>query len=164
MPVRLVEITDVQHQILQQLLVQLTAWLIPRTNPPRPSVGAGRSITFGKVKKRFGGKEYKDSQAVVKKPLIWEILQQYGATLDIPWTSVQVNQQCVCAKHKDVRNVGDSYLVSLGDYVGGDLVVEGTAYNTSTVATIFNGSQMEHWNTDIQSGSKWSIVFFNTPH
>lgn len=160
---QLLELTDVQKDLLQSLHTHLATWSIPRTNPPRTSVGAGRSCTFGRIKKRYGGREWKDGVWNTKKPKIWELLQAYGATVPVPWTSIQINQNCVCAKHKDKNNVGDSYLVSLGDYTGGELVVEGTPYDTSKNGIVFNGSELEHWNNEIVSGNKWSIVFFPAP-
>lgn len=160
---RLLPLSDEQQGLLQSLHTHLATWSIPRTNPPRPSVGVGRSCTFGRVKKRFGGREYKDGVWNTKKPEIWKLLQAYGATVPVAWTSIQINQNCVCAKHRDKNNVGDSYLVSVGDYTGGELVVEGVPYNTKEAGIVFNGSELEHWNNEITSGNKWSIVFFPAP-
>ena len=35
----------------------------------------------------------------------------------------QYNKNHRCAKHKDGRNVGESYIIGLGDYTGGELMV-----------------------------------------
>lgn len=79
------------------------------------------------------------------------------------WDSIQVNQDCVCDKHKDKHNTGDSYLVSFGSYTGGELVVEEEVFDTNKKPIVFNGAEREHWNNPLDENSqKWTIVLFRT--
>lgn len=99
----------------------------------------------------------------LKKPKVWEALKAFANSTGFDWDSIQINENCVCGKHKDKHNTGDSYLVSFGDYTGGELVVEGTAYDCNRKPIIFNGAELEHWNTELgQVSQKWSIVLFRT--
>ena len=43
-----------------------------------------------------------------------------------PFTSIQFNKNKQMKKHKDAKNVGESYIIGLGNYTGGELIV----YNT----------------------------------
>jgi hypothetical protein len=66
----------------------------------------------------------------------------------------------VCPKHYDSKNVGESMLVSFGDYTGCNIVIEGIVYDAKHTPVIFNGSKREHWNTDNLTGNKYSLVFY----
>jgi len=68
--------------------------------------------------------------------------------------------------HRDAHNVGASYIVSWGDYVGGELCLEnGMVVDTDLKPHLFNGANTTHWNNPIV-GHKISLVFFNIewPH
>ncbi len=154
------ELTDVQRERLLELWEVLKGWNIPLTGgKPKRSTGNGRSCSFGFIRKRHrlpGVGIYN-----AKKPIVWKALKAFADSTGFEWDSIQVNQDCVCGKHKDANNVGDSYLVSFGDYTGGELVVEGEVYDCNMKPIIFNGAKMEHWNNEL-TGSKWSIVLFRT--
>lgn len=129
-------------------------------NRAKKSTGTGRSAPFGFVRKRTYPPGPSDENK--KWPELWDLLKQYGKTIPVEWDGIQVNIDCVCAPHKDEGNTGDSYLVSGGDYTGGELVVEGIEYDCRYRPLIFNGSEKEHWNKPIKSGHKWTLVFFKT--
>ena len=76
------------------------------------------------------------------------------------YTSIQVNRNLVCTPHKDSHNVGESILISFGDYKGCNIVIDGKEYNAYHTPIMFNGSELEHWNTPLESGIKYSLVFF----
>jgi hypothetical protein len=96
-----------------------------------------------------------------KWPQLWALLKEFGATIGIPYDGVQVNIDCVCGQHRDKTNVGNSYLISGGDYTGGELMVENVEMDCRYAPLIFNGSQLTHWNKAILSGHKWTLVFFS---
>lgn len=52
-------------------------------------------------------------------------------------------------------------LVSFGDYSGCKIVVEGDAYDSFYTPIIFNGANLEHWNTNDLQGEKFSLVFYS---
>jgi hypothetical protein len=110
---------------------------------------------FGISRARFTGK-IGLSRLTKLNPKLWEALQQVHVPL--PWNSIQINKNLVCPKHKDSTNVGNSYIISYGNYTGGELVIEGVPHDTRT-GLIFNGFEKEHWNNPIE-GEKYSVIFF----
>jgi hypothetical protein len=96
-----------------------------------------------------------------KWPQLWALLKEFGATIGMGYDGVQVNIDCVCGQHRDKTNVGNSYLISGGDYTGGELMVENVEMDCRYAPLIFNGSQLTHWNKAILSGHKWTLVFFS---
>jgi len=57
-----------------------------------------------------------------------------------------INKNFKCPPHKDKNNIGDSIILGLGDYNGGDLVVEGEGHCLLYSPFVFNGSQQRtHW-------------------
>ena len=71
-----------------------------------------------------------------------------------------MNHNIVCPLHKDRKNIGKSLIVSFGDYTGCKLVVDGSEIDTDCRPVLFNGSELEHWNTNDLMGNKYSLVFF----
>ena len=139
----------------------LKGWKVPAQSRYKASTGHGRSCAFGFIRKR----SYKPGVSTLnlKKPKVWKALKAFADSTGFPYDSVQVNQDCVCGRHKDKHNTGDSYLVSFGDYTGGELVVEDEVYDCNKKPIVFNGAEREHWNNPLgQDSRKWSIVLFRT--
>lgn len=153
------ELTLVQREKLIALWEALKGWSVPKQSRFKKSTGYGRSCAFGFIRKR----SYKPGVSAlnVKKPKIWKAIKEFADSTGFEYDSVQVNQNCVCGKHRDKKNVGISYLVSFGDYTGGELMVEDVEYDCNMKPIVFNGAELEHWNNELQ-GSKWSIVLFKT--
>jgi hypothetical protein len=125
-----------------------------------------RADIFGYVKLRpVQGGGHALSRASIKgvtKPLIYEEVFRIGKLLcPIPFSSVLINNNTICGKHKDKSNVGKSMLISIGDYTGCKIVIEGVEYDTNYKPIVFDGSKYEHWNTDDLVGNKYSLVFYN---
>lgn len=154
------ELTKEQRGLLEKVLIELKKVKIPGTTTrPKKSTGYSRSVAFGFIRKRAlipGPSRYN-----LLKPNLWNALKTFANSTKFEWDSIQVNQNCVCNKHKDRNNTGDSYLVSLGDYTGGELVIEGTSYDCNMKPIIFNGAELEHWNNEF-TGNKWSVILFKT--
>jgi len=110
---------------------------------------------MGMTRARFSGK-IGLSNLTRDSPNVWEWLQTLP--VPIPWNAVQINKNLVCPPHKDKNNIGESYILSFGDYTGGELVIEGVAHDTRT-GLLFNGYEKEHWNNPIV-GTKYSVIFF----
>jgi hypothetical protein len=109
---------------------------------------------FGIIKARYKGK--KDLSLHSKKyPDVYDALKKMD--IPIPFTSIQINKNLVCPKHIDKNNIGLSYIISIGDYTGGELVINGIAYDTRQ-GLVFDGSK-EHYNNSI-IGTKYSATFF----
>jgi hypothetical protein len=125
-----------------------------------------RADIFGIVKYRpFMWAEkgkYHVSSATSKYPELYNELKRI-ADIIVPfkWSSVLVNNNVVCGKHLDASNIGESVLLSIGDYEGCNIVVNGKKYDAKYQPLIFNGSKLEHYTTDDLVGNKYSMVFYN---
>ena len=74
------------------------------------------------------------------------------------FTTIQLNKNVKCAPHIDKNNVGPSYIIALGNFKGGELVVEGKEINIKNKLYYFNGKKGHRVNPFI--GTRYSIVFF----
>jgi hypothetical protein len=94
-------------------------------------------------------------------PRLHKLLDTFGNKYVKPhinWTSVQVNKNFSCKPHKDIGNLGNSYIVGFGTYAGGTLCVEDFDYNINLRGLLFNGSERLHW-TKPWTGDRYSLVF-----
>ena len=137
---------------------------IPIAHNGKVGITGKRTITFGFRMKTLGNQNFGACTNNVKRPDLWKLIKQLGATLSIPWDSVQVNENAICGPHRDKNNVGLSYIVSLGDYLGGDLMIQHPDTTTTTHSCnrnglIFDGSNI-HWNTP-HTGTKYSLVYYS---
>jgi hypothetical protein len=127
----------------------------------RVGFGKHRCAPFGFVKKREGS-HIGISAYTVKYPEIWDEIKTIGRIFHpFKFTSVHLNKDVVCGRHRDKGNTGDSIIVSFGDYEGGNLYTEhGEVYNTNCRAVKFNGREITHWTDEITNGTKYSLVFY----
>ncbi len=76
---------------------------------------------------------------------------------------VQINRNWWAPPHRDNGNVGISHIIGLGDYEGGETVVEypenHTEYDIKNKFASFNGSRYTHW-TKPFDGKRYSLVFY----
>jgi hypothetical protein len=118
-----------------------------------------RSVPFGISRARYSAK-VGPSWATLKYPHIWEEIQKIGNYFNFKFTTVQLNHNLQCPPHKDGNNVGDSLLISFGEYTGGEIVINGETHNAYHNPIIFNGYELEHYNLP-HEGNKYSLIFFN---
>lgn len=117
---------------------------------------------LGYVYPRLGKKVFQLSSLSKQNSVLYEEVKRIGEIYcPFKFTSIQVNKNLQCPPHKDKNNCGDSMLVSFGDYEGGEIVIDGVTYDARENPLIFNGSEYEHYNKPITSGTKYSLVFFN---
>ena len=82
------------------------------------------------------------------------------------FTSVQMNKNFPCPRHIDGTNVGESILVCLGDYEGGELIVENWEghekypVDNRNKMFRFNGAKYYHSVAPF-TGTRYSLVFFS---
>ena len=121
-----------------------------------------RADVFGIVKRRaVNGGGFAISKISQQKKELYDELKRIGDQIvPFKYSSILVNNNTVCGKHKDKSNVGKSFLVSIGDYDGCKLVIENKSYSTRYQPLIFNGAKFEHWNTNDLKGNKYSIVYY----
>ena len=89
----------------------------------------------------------------------------YHLPADFKWTSVTINKNFKCKRHLDAKNVGMSWIVGLGDYTGGDTIVENSDGSVRFCKIKdnpigFNGSELWHY-VEEWEGDRWSVVFYN---
>ena len=127
--------------------------------------GRHRAMTLGITRGRFNGK-YGLSYYSKKYKVLYDAIVNFGKTLNFDFNSIQVNHNVVCSKHLDSKNIGNSLLVSFGDYEGCNLIIENNGgskeFNTNCSPIIFDGTKLEHYNTPLISGNKYSLVFYKT--
>jgi len=96
-----------------------------------------------------------------KYPELFDAIFEFGDKYcPFNYTSVYVNNNTVCPRHRDKGNFGISMIVSLGDYTGCNLVIDEKEYNARHRPIVFDGTVLEHYNTDDLKGNKYSLVFF----
>tara|TARA_R110000787_G_scaffold15236_1_gene47062 strand:+ start:378 stop:881 length:504 start_codon:yes stop_codon:yes gene_type:complete len=76
---------------------------------------------------------------------------------DLEFDCIMINKNFTCPPHKDKNNTGDSVIIGFGDYMGGELVIEGEPVDIYYTPYMFNGSKKEHWVTPFV-GDRYSVV------
>jgi len=125
----------------------------------RKNSGVGRSLPFGIINRRnFGlgrsrnNRRYPEHYAEMLK--IAEIIKP-----DCKWTSIMMNDNYKTLPHRDKNNDGISCIVGFGDYVNGELNVEGDKHDIKYKPFHMDASLQEHY-TEEWSGCRYSLVFF----
>lgn len=128
----------------------------------RNNTGVGHSMPLGRVYNRIHTHMMNPSRFDAKFPELKKAIWALGHQI-VPFrfTTVQVNYNYKTKTHIDKNNIGDSVIVGLGDYKGGNLLVEGKPYNIKYHPLMFNGSEMEH-GTAPYTGNRYSLVYFRT--
>lgn len=94
---------------------------------------------------------------------IFEEFVYYHAN-NFNFDQVVINKDFKITRHLDAKNVGESIIIGLGDYQGGELIVE----REDSIEKIdiknkfykFNGSKYYHYVEDFV-GTRYSLVFYN---
>jgi hypothetical protein len=95
-----------------------------------------------------------------KFPELYTLLQDFikESHPEFEYTTIQVNKNVLCEPHVDKNNVGVSYGISLGDFTGGNLVIEGIPYDIHDIWAEFDG-RLGHW-VDEFEGTRYSLIYF----
>jgi hypothetical protein len=130
----------------------------------RGDFGRHRAMTLGITRGRFNG-IIGISFYSKKYPHIYKEVNRIGKLIcgdDFHYDSIHVNHNVVCPKHLDSKNVGDSILVSFGEYTGCNIVIDELPYDAFCLPIKFNGSNLIHYNTNDLVGNKYSLVFYKS--
>jgi len=124
--------------------------------------GVGRSQVFGVVNRRSVHPDY--SRHCWKRPYLYKLILEFAEKfVDIPFNACTINQDYKAAAHKDRGNVGDSFLVAFGDYIGGELeILEGPLKGLHDVKykpVVTDFSAVLHEVKDFL-GHRYSLVFY----
>jgi len=149
---------------MKKVLELLEGTRFPKTKRPNISHTSKEAFVLGDVnyrgQKSVGYKTRGPSRCNKKFPELYQALQEmmnaYAPTFE--YTTIQVNKNVFCNPHVDKNNVGPSYGIALGDFTGGELVIEGKEYNIHHKFKKFNGTK-GHWINPFK-GTRYSIIFF----
>lgn len=159
----MVEILNrIPSQQFDKLFYLLNQINIPRTNHANNRRGfpMHEKLNFGLSKGRFNGVVGLSRQSILYPDIFEEIINIGDAYCPFQYTSIHLNHNVTCPPHKDLNNKINSFIVSFGEYEGGKLVIEGETFDTLYRPVIFNGSELEHWNTNDLVGNKYSLVLY----
>jgi len=152
---------NIIHDMLESISIPIKSGISSRRG-----FNYHRAFAFGIIKQRFGRK-VTNSRFDSLYPELYKELKhlanRYGN-----FTSIYVNHNVVCPKHIDTLNIGESVIVSFGDYTNCNLCINinGTTHtvDTNLQPVQFDASKYEHWNTTDLTGNKYSIVFYNSKY
>jgi hypothetical protein len=105
------------------------------------------------------GKPILPTREMIKNPSIYNECKKLFPNFE--FESVIINKNFLCPPHKDTNNIGDSIIVGLGDYTGGDLIIEDEPHCILYSPLIFNGSENTHWTAPFL-GDRYSVVLCKT--
>jgi len=136
------------------------------SNSSRTNVSQTKTTSFavGEVnyrgQKSLGGRTKGPSRFNEKFPELFKLLKSLIKLWkpNFEYTTIQVNKNVVSAPHIDKNNVGPSYGIALGDFFGGELVIEGKEFCIKNKFKKFNGT-LGHWITPF-SGNRYSLIYF----
>jgi hypothetical protein len=75
------------------------------------------------------------------------------------FTGIMINKNFECPKHKDSGNEGNVIIIGLGNYTGGELVMNNKEYDIKNNYLIFEASKIEHYVKPF-IGDRYSVVLF----
>ena len=172
---KLNNLSDTDKDILKNIYEELEKINIPTTYQSKEpkkgfqtqrtgnwKVKGARSCIFGKVL-HYG--KVKDSRLTIKYPHILPILTSFinNHLPDFKFTKVYVNKNTICDKHIDSGNMGESLIIGLGEYIGGEttLFLDGDvkSFDISKKSLIFDGSKVPHRSEPFK-GTRYSLVYF----
>lgn len=149
--------------IRTEILKELQSITIPRKNATNTRRGfpiGHRSMTLGITKGRFNG-HIGLSYYSKKYPRLYLLCKMLGESVcTFPFTSIHINHNVECPPHYDAGNADVTCIVIIGNYTGGELIIEGREITNTTEPIIFDGRKQLHWSLPVTFGDKYSIVFF----
>lgn len=148
-------------EAFKDIIEELRRLPIPK-NEYRKLTGSGRSQAFGVVNRRCLKPDY--SRQCWLRPYLFKLLLDFAEKyVEIPWTSITLNQNYAAGRHRDRGNIGESYLVAFGDYTGGELKMwEGDlsgCHNICRKPIVADFSKIEH-SVEPFEGERYSLVFY----
>ena len=158
-------------KMLNEILEELRSINFPKCNTRKNvSKQAYEGFVLGEVNYRgqasVGGRTRGPSRFNIKYKKLHSLLEEYIRRQKpaFSFTTIQINKNIQCLPHIDKNNVGPSYIIALGDFVGGELVVEGKVMDIKNKLSQFDGKK-GHWTLPffpdtLDELERYSIVFF----
>lgn len=144
---------------IEELLDKVTFPVISAQN--RRGFSKHRAFVLGLVKHRCLRHVMTARLNEKYSELLDELLKLGEEICPFNFTSIYINKNVTSPRHKDTGNVGDSLIISLGQYTGSNLIIENIKYDARYTPIIFDGGKLEHWNTDDLVGTKYSLIFYS---
>lgn len=122
-----------------------------------------QSITFGKTSEFMKkGRPIIDCRANKDYPELYAEMKNMINTIDknFKYNSITLNHNFKCKEHIDMYNESPSIIVAVGDFAGGEIIVEDCKLDIRYKPLKFNGSFLKH-STSNFCGERWSFVFYN---
>jgi len=164
---------QINPELLNTLYDMFNSITIPKrvSTSKRKNTTGMKTIIFGLVKYRV---KYKDkpthgiSRFTNLYPEIYDELNTIIKQIypDFTYTTIQVNHNGVIDYHTDTNNLGDTVILSFGEYTGGNLIIKNNnieiEYNMNCNSIRFDASLVLHKvNNDI-IGNKFSLIYFTS--
>jgi hypothetical protein len=152
---------SVDCPIVKNLLNELESSKLPIYRK-RLNTGEGITHCFGmnRARKKKGLFESKNN---TKYPNLYKAILEYADKYVKPfteYTGIQVNKNYKTKPHFDARNANiDSYIVGLGNYTKGNLILNSYKIDIKYKPILFNGANWLHSTEDFE-GTRYSLVFF----
>ena len=129
------------------------------------------SMNFGMVYRLFRNtgnihekldSPYQEGANNAKYPEVYDSLKKLIHHIDssFEYNSITINKNFKCRPHYDKNNKSPSMIIGLGDYEGGELVVEKCEMDIKNNPVIFNGGSCLHWVNEF-IGDRFTIVYYN---
>jgi hypothetical protein len=157
------------REIMGRLLEALRETTIPTIGKDSGRGGTigtiGRTITFGFGNTRRGYKEFVKNK---EHPELLRLLAEFGNSV-VPkgweYNAITLNEGVKANKHKDSKNIGQSVIIGIGDYTGGDVRVwdkddkNPISFNIKLRPTMFNGGLLYHQTAPFK-GERYTMIFY----
>ena len=134
---------------------------IPNARRKNISDTPTQTITLGLVHKQFTT-EKGWSKPTHENLYLFDLLNKLAESInpDHVFSTITINRNVLCKPHKDAKNNGTTMIVGLGDYTGGELVIEGVKHDIHYKPMYFNGFLHEHYN-ETWSGNRYTLMFYS---
>ena len=118
---------NIKNQVLDELeYIKFPKNTSRRNISSKPSEAFALGSVNYRGQKSLGGLTRGPSRWNKKFPelysLVTKLIKLYKP--DFEYTTIQVNKSIQSEPHIDKNNVGPSYIIALGDFTGGDLVID----------------------------------------
>ena len=167
------ELKEEQQKKLAPLFAQLlqafqTMKWVRNYNRKNASDGPCDSMSFGMVNRfehgNHGSFGLYPSANNDKYPYLFQLLTALADIIGFPCTTFCVNRNFQCKMHRDRVNEGDSVIVALGNYTGGELIIEDDngvehMFNIKNKFLQFDGARYLHGTRPFQ-GERYSIIMY----
>lgn len=148
--------------MLDEIFDYLEQIKFPKTLRKNISKDKISGFTLGDVRYRryINGSLIGKSIHTKKHPILFDKLNNLIKDIDsqFEYTTIQINKNILCPAHIDKNNIGLSYIIGLGNYEHGELVIENIPYDIKKKWLLFDGKKV-HWTNEFQ-GDRYTIIYY----